>query len=67
MYKASITTQQFANMCQTEYLILDVDSSRDETLYRLPVARNLHDVNLERAPNWSVTSLHASRQSRATN
>ena len=31
-------------MCQTECLILDVDSSRDVTLYRLPIARNLHDV-----------------------
>jgi len=57
MYKASITTQQsLQTRTKQECLILDVDSSRDITLYnlyRLPVARNLHDVymydvNLER-------------------
>jgi len=52
-------------MCQTECLILDVDSSRDVTLYKLPVARNLHDVNLETLARTSFSDKNIDFQNKS--
>jgi len=66
MYKASITTQQsLQTRTKQECLILDVDSSRDVTLYKLPVATNLHDVNLERLARTSFSDKNIDFQNKS--